>query len=173
MGGIDDLRPYSVFGTVDLYMEKRLEKSLREKMPYCFYEHKYGGIPDIRVIQINEDEPFAIEGLKVVPIRSLHYKLPVLGFRIDNFVYLTDVKTIPEIEFEKFSGVDTLVISALRKSEHISHLTLDQALKIAKRINAKATWLIHMSHEMGLHAEVEGELPSGVHLAYDGLEISV
>ena len=173
MGGIDDLRPYSVFGTVDLYMEKRLEKSLREKMPYCFYEHKYGGIPDIRVIQINEDEPFAIEGLKVVPIRSLHYKLPVLGFRIDNFVYLTDVKTIPEIEFEKFSGVDTLVISALRKSEHISHLTLDQALKIAKRINAKATWLIHMSHEMGLHAEVEGELPSGVHLAYYGLEISV
>src|SRR5690554_2148020 len=146
MGGIDDLRPYSVFGTVNLYMEKRLEKSLREKMPYCFYEHKYGGIPDIHVIQISEESPFNIEDLQVVPIRGLHYKLPVMGFRIDNFAYLTDVKTIPDTEFEKLLGVETLVISALRKSEHISHLTLDQALKIAKRTDAKVTWLIHMSH---------------------------
>jgi phosphoribosyl 1,2-cyclic phosphate phosphodiesterase len=173
MGGIDDLRPYSVFGTVDLYMEKRLEKSLREKMPYCFYEHKYGGIPDIRVKQIDGDDSFYIDDIEVVPIRVMHYKLPILGFRIRNFAYLTDVKTIPEIELTKLVGVETLVISALRKSTHISHLTLDEALKVADSIGPKETWLTHLSHEMGLHAIVERELPPNVHLAYDGLELSV
>lgn len=173
MGGIDDLRPYSRFGTVDLYMERRLEKSLRRKMPYCFSEHKYGGIPDIRVKQINEEDSFFVGSVAVVPIRVMHYKLPILGFRIGDFAYLTDVKTIPENEFEKLTGVETLVISALRKTEHISHLSLEQALKIAERIKPKEIWFTHLSHEMGLHAEVEGELPPNVHLAYDGLEFSM
>lgn len=173
MGGIDDLRPYAVFGIVELYMEKRLEMSLREKMPYCFSAHKYGGVPNIHVNQINAEDPFYVGSIAVVPIRVMHYNLPIMGFRINDFVYLTDVKTIPETAFEKFTGVDTLVISALRKSEHISHLSLEQALRIADRIKPKMTWFTHMSHEMGLHAEVERELPANVHLAYDGLELTI
>jgi len=173
MGGIDDLRPYAVFGTVDLYMEKRLDMGLRIKMPYCFSENKYGGVPDIRVKQINEDDSFYIGHLEVIPIRVMHYQLPILGFRLNDFAYLTDVKTIPERAFEKLSGVKVLVISALRKSKHISHLSLDQALSIANRIKPETIWLTHMSHEMGLHAEVDRELPPNVHLAYDGLELSI
>ncbi len=173
MGGIDDLRPYAVFGAVDLYMEKRLEMSLRVKMPYCFSAHKYGGIPDIAVKQIDEHHSFTIGSVAIIPIRVMHYTLPIMGFRLNDFAYLTDVKTIPEKEYEKMTGVKVMVISALRKSEHISHLSLEQALQIVDRIKPETTWLTHMSHEMGPHAVVEKELPSNVHLAYDGLELSI
>jgi len=173
IGGIDDLRPFSVFGSVELFMEEHLEHSIRERMPYCFPPFRYGGVPDITIRRINEKVPFFVDSIEVIPIRVMHYKLPILGYRIGDFAYLTDVKTIPEPEFEKLKNLDTLVISALRKTEHISHQTLDQALAIAQRIQAKNTWLTHMSHEMGLHAEVERELPPHVMFAYDGLELTL
>lgn len=173
IGGIDDLRPFSVFGSVDLFMEEQLEYAIRERMPYCFGPVRYGGVPDITIQKINEKTPFYIGNVEVIPIRVMHYKLPILGYRIANFVYLTDVKTIPETEFDKLKNVDTLVISALRKKEHISHQTLEQALLVVDRIRPKKTFFTHLSHEMGLHEEVEKELPPHIMLAYDGLEISI
>jgi len=173
IGGIDDLRPFSRFGTVDLYMERYLENTVRERMPYCFSENRYGGVPDIRIRQISEHASFYVDTIEVIPVRVMHYNLPILGFRLRDFAYLTDVKTIPEKELEKLKGLDTLVISALRKTEHISHQSLEQALKMRDTIKAKTTFLTHMSHEMGLHAQVEEALPADVHLAYDGLEIWV
>jgi Metal-dependent hydrolases of the beta-lactamase superfamily I len=173
VGGIDDLRPYSVFGSVPLYMEEHLEDTVRKRMPYCFAPYTYGGVPDITVRRIDDKETFHIETVKVIPIRVMHYRLPILGFRIRDFAYLTDVKTIPETEFEKLEGLDTLVISALRKTEHISHQTLEQALEMVNRVKPETAFFTHMSHEMGLHATVEGDLPPNVFLAYDGLEISL
>lgn len=173
VGGIDDLRPFSVFGPVDLYMEERLENRLRERLPYCFMEHKYSGVPNLSVSRISPDKDFHIGDVAITPIRVMHYKLPILGFRIRNFAYLTDMKTIEEAELHKLEGVDTLVVSALRKTEHISHQTLDQALGIIDRVKPKVAYLTHMSHEIGLHAKLEKELPPNVFPAYDGLEISV
>lgn len=173
VGGIDDLRPFSIFGSVKLYMEEHLENVIRERLPYCFHPKKYGGVPDIEIKRINEYDSFDIEGLKITPIRVMHYKLPIMGFRIKDFAYLTDVKSIPESEYSKLTGLNTLVISALRKTEHISHQSLSEALNISKRIAAKRTYFSHMSHEMGLHGKIEKELPQNTYFAYDGLKIDV
>jgi phosphoribosyl 1,2-cyclic phosphate phosphodiesterase len=173
VGGIDDLRPFSQFGPVELYMENHLEKAVRERLPYCFATNKYKGVPELKIISINEKNNFLIGGIPVTPIRVMHYKLPILGFRIYNFAYLTDVKVIPEDQFVKLRDLDTLVISALRRKEHISHITLEESLKLADRINPKRLYLSHMSHEMGLHAEIEKELPENRYFAYDGLEIEI
>jgi phosphoribosyl 1,2-cyclic phosphate phosphodiesterase len=171
VGGIDDLRPFSVFGAVDLYMEEHLENVLKERLPYCFTEHKYGGVPNLNVKRIIAGKDFQIGTVTVTPIRAMHYRLPILGFRIRKFAYLTDIKTIEETELKKLEGVDTLVVSALRKTEHISHQTLDQALRMIERVKPETAYLTHMSHEIGLHAKVEQELPPFVLLACDGLEI--
>ncbi|MGI6074109.1 MAG: MBL fold metallo-hydrolase [Fermentimonas sp.] len=173
VGGIDELRPYSKFGTVELYMEERLEMAIRTRLPYCFGENKYKGVPDLHINRIEADKSFKIGHLEILPIRVMHYMLPILGFRIGDFAYLTDVKTIDEHSYEKLKGVDTLVINALRRTEHISHLTLDQAIEVSKRIGARETYFTHISHEMGMHADVEKILPDGIHLAYDGLELPI
>lgn len=172
-GGIDDLRPFSAFGTVDLYMEESLEKVICERMPYCFGPNRYGGVPDITIRRINDKESFFVDTIEVIPIRVMHFKLPILGFRIANFVYLTDVKTIPEGEWEKLKKVDTLVISALRRKEHISHQTLQQALEVVEKIGPKKAYFTHMSHEMGLHKEIQDEMPPHVMFAYDGMELII
>lgn len=171
--GIDDLRPFSAFGTVELFMEERLEQIIRERMPYCFGPIRYGGVPDITIRRINENNSFFVDTVEVIPIRVMHYKLPILGYRIGDFVYLTDVKTIPEGEWEKLRNVDTLVISALRRKEHISHQTLQQALEVVNIIRPKRAFFTHMSHEMGLHEEIQRELPPHVMFAYDGQELTL
>ncbi len=173
VGGIDDLRPFSRFGSVNLYMEEHLENVIKERIPYCFAPKKYGGIPNIRINRINVNDVFDVEGIKVTPIRVMHYKLPIIGFRIKDFAYLTDVKSIPESEYEKLKGLNTIVISALRKTEHISHQTLDEALSVSEKIAPKRTYFSHLSHEMGLHEKIEKQLPQNTHFAYDGLEIEV
>lgn len=173
IGGIDDLRPFSSFGTVDLYMEPYLEGVIRERMPYCFNGNRYGGIPDIAVHPIAYPDPFFIGNTEITPIRVMHYKLPILGFRIGDFAYLTDVKWIPETEFEKLRSLDTLVVSALRKQAHISHQNLEEAVEMVKRIRPNVAYFTHMSHDMGLHSHVSEELPERIFLAYDGLEITV
>lgn len=173
VGGIDDLRPFSQFGSVELYMERHLENAVKERMPYCFAPIKYKGVPDLSVNLINEKDRFYIGDTPITPIRVMHYKLPILGFRIRNFAYLTDVKTIPEDQFIKLRGLDTLVISALRRQEHISHQTLDEALKLSEKINSKRTYFSHMSHEMGLYSKINNELPASRYFAYDGLKIDV
>lgn len=173
VGGIDDLRPFSHFGSVNLYMEKRLEKVLRERLPYCFAEKKYMGVPDLTVNVISPERQFTVKKLHIVPIRVMHYRLPILGYRIGDFAYLTDVKTVEPHELEKLFGIKTLVVSALRKTTHLSHQNLSEALEMINKVKPEQAYLTHMSHEIGLHANVELSLPENVHLAYDGLEIIV
>src|SRR5690606_18092698 len=138
-----------------------------------FGPHRYGGVPDITIKRINEKDAFFVNSIEIIPIRVMHYKLPILGFRIANFAYLTDVKTIPKGEWEKLRNLDTLIISALRRTEHISHQTLQQALEIVEMIRHKRTFFTHMSHEMGLYEEIQKELPMHVMFAYDGMELTI
>ena len=170
VGGMDDMRPFGRFGEIDIYAEKNVSEALMQRIPYCFMPKKYTGIPNLKIRGI-DCNPFNIEGVEITPIRVLHYRLPILGFRIGNFAYLTDVKTIPDEELKKLKHLDVLVVSALRKSEHISHQTLDQAIDLIRKIKPEKAYLTHLSHQMGLHDEVERELEKGVSIAYDGLTV--
>jgi phosphoribosyl 1,2-cyclic phosphate phosphodiesterase len=172
-GGIDDLRPFGRFGTVNLYVEPDVARALGMRMPYCFVGNKYRGVPDITLREIVNLSPFFIDEVEVVPIRIIHYKMPILGYRIGNFAYLTDVKYVPEEEILKLKGVDTLVLSALRKKEHLSHENLDEAIALSRKINPRITYFTHMSHQIGLHSVIEKQLPPNMLFAYDGLEITV
>lgn len=173
VGGMDDLRPFGRFGKIDIYAEKNVSDALKDRIPYCFLSRKYAGLPNLEITEINETEPIWINDVEIIPIRVMHYKLPILGFRIGGFAYLTDVKTVPEEELRKLEDLDLLVVSALRKTEHISHQTLDQALDLIHIINPKKTYLTHLSHQMGLHNEVEQELQASISIAYDGLVVHV
>ena len=167
VGGLDDIRP---MGKVVVYGENHVLHTIRRNMPYCFNDNKYPGVPRIHLQEINQDE-FYIDDVKIQPIRVMHAKLPILGYRIGNMAYLTDVKTIPEASFSILEGLDILIISSLRHQEHFSHANLKESLAYAERINAKKTYFSHMSHDMGKHAEVSSILPENVYLAYDGLSL--
>ena len=172
VGGLDDMRTFGRFGEIDLYAEKNVSNALMNRIPYCFTPKKYAGVPNFKITEI-DCTPFTIEGIEIVPIRVMHYRLPILGFRIGDFAYLTDVKTVPDDELEKLKGLDILVVSALRKTDHISHQTLDEAIDLIHKINPKKAYLTHLSHQMGLHDEVEKELEEGIRIAYDGMELKV
>jgi phosphoribosyl 1,2-cyclic phosphate phosphodiesterase len=167
IGGIDDLRP---FGNTDIYGEKRTVGALRNMFAYCF-NNTYPGIPSLTLHEIVEDEEFTVCGVTILPIRAYHYKLPVLGYKIDKTAYLTDFKTIDEKEKDKLRNLDVLIIDALRKKEHLSHINLYEALALIKEVAPKQAYLIHMSHDMGLHEAIQQELPQNVFMAYDGLTI--
>ena len=169
VGGIDDVRP---LGDTQLYAEKRVLTVIQRNMPYCFADVKYPGVPIIHLNEINEND-FFIEGIRIQPIRIMHAKLPILGFRIGKVAYLTDIKTIDNNSIDKLQGIDVLVMSALRINNHISHLSLEEALEIAGKIGARKTYFTHMSHDMGLHEEVNNRLPADIQLAYDGLQMSI
>jgi phosphoribosyl 1,2-cyclic phosphate phosphodiesterase len=139
-------------------------------MPYCFGENKYPGVPRIQLNEIDE-KPFYIDNTFIEPIRVMHARLPIFGFRIKNIAYLTDVKTIEQTSIDKLKGLDILIINALRIDEHISHLSLSEALEISKKIDAKMTYFTHMSHDMGLHDDINKILPDNIQLAYDQLTI--
>jgi len=168
VGGLDDVRP---LGQTNIYAEKNVLEAIERNMPYCFGTFKYPGVPKMNLNQIDE-QPFEIRGIKITPIRVMHARLPILGYRIGDIAYLTDVKSINEIEFEKMHGLKVLVINALRKEEHISHITLGEAINIAKKINAEKTFFTHISHHLGLHDDVSKELPENIYLAYDNLSIN-
>jgi len=153
VGGIDDVRP---LGDTQLYAEKRVLSVIQRNMPYCFAEVKYPGIPIIHLHEINEND-FFIEGIRIQPIRIMHAKLPILGYRIGKVAYLTDIKTIDNHSI----------------GNHISHLSLAEAIEIAGKIGARKTYFTHMSHDMGLHEEVNNLLPTDIQLAYDGLQLSI
>lgn len=167
VGGLDDVRP---LGKVKVYAEQNVLKTIRRNMPYCFGDNRLPGVPTMELCEIG-NSLFEIDDVPVVPIRVMHAKLPILGFRIADLAYLSDVKTIPESEFEKLKDLEVLVINALKKEQHFSHLTLDEALALARRVGAKKTFITHVSHQLGLHAVVEKELPENIHLAYDNLSI--
>lgn len=169
VGGLDDVRP---LGEAQLFAEKKVLGVIERNMPYCFVENKYPGVPLIKLHEISET-PFTIGELEVQPIRVMHARLPILGYRFNKIAYLTDVKTIEERSIEKLKGLDLLVINALRPDKHISHLSLNEAVEIATKIGAKETYFTHMSHDMGLHHEVDKILPDTIHLSYDGLELNL
>lgn len=173
--GLDDIRPFNFMqGTMPFYTHKRVFESLRERFAYIFAtQNKYPGAPSIEEIEIDKDTPFIVGGKKVVPIEAMHDTLPVLGFRLEDFTYLTDVKTISEEEIEKVVGTKVLVINALREEPHYSHFNISEALDFVKKVKPEKTYFTHISHLMGFHEEVEKKLPKHVHLAYDTLTITI
>ncbi|MBQ8674571.1 MAG: MBL fold metallo-hydrolase [Bacteroides sp.] len=170
VGGLDDLRPFCRWGEVSVYAEEYTAEHLRTYMPYCFAEHKYPGVPKIALQEIKAGTPFFINHTEVLPLRVMHGKLPILGYRIGRrMAYITDMLTMPEESYAQLEGLDILVMNALRVEPHMSHQSIAEALRAAGRIGAKETYFIHMSHHAGLHAEIEAKLPPHVHFAYDGL----
>ncbi|NCA78922.1 MAG: MBL fold metallo-hydrolase [Sphingobacteriia bacterium] len=172
VGGLDDLRPYCRFCDVQVYAESNVCEAIRTRLPYCFRENRYSGTPNLELNPISL-EPFIIEGVEILPIRLMHGHLPIVGFRIGNMAYLTDVLTIPETEYEKLHNLDILIIDALRDKPHLSHESTGEALLQIARIAPKKAYLIHMSHGFGLHAAMEHKLPENVHIAYDRLKITI
>ena len=173
--GIDDVRPYFFRqGKIPIYLHERVLNSLHNRFAYIFDpKQKYPGAPDFEVNLITKENDFQILGLNITPIESVHYKLPVLGFRLGKFAYLTDVKTISDKEMLKLNGLDTLVINALRYESHPSHLNIEEALEIIDQVKPKQTFFTHISHNMGFHQEVCSSLPESVSLAFDGLVLEV
>lgn len=174
VAGLDDVRSFNYIldKSIDVYAESRVQEALKREFAYIFAENKYPGILRINMHMI-DNNAFFISGIKILPIRVFHYKLPVFGFRIQNFAYITDVKTIPEEELVKLQNLDCLLISALRKDEHISHLNLSEALRLIERINPKQAYLTHLSHRFGLHEAENKKLPKKVNIAYDGLTLDL
>ena len=173
VGGIDDLRAYCANGDFPIYARQDVIDDLHARLPYCFAEHLYMGVPRLAVMPIKENVSFNIGDVEILPLPVMHYKLPILGYRIGPLAYITDCKTMDDSVVERLQGVPLLVINALRKREHLSHMSLDETLALIERIKPGRAILIHMSHDMGLHARVNQELPAGVELAYDGLIVQV
>lgn len=174
VAGLDDLRAFNFImkKKIDLYATKQVQQAIHEQFGYIFSEKKYPGIPEVNLNTI-ENKPFVISGVEFIPLFVKHMHLDVLGFRIGNFSYITDANFIPEEEKKKIYGSEVLVLNALRREPHPSHFTLDQALAQAQELKSKKTYFVHMSHQIGLHEEVEDELPENVHLAFDGLRITM
>ncbi|MFN7119881.1 MAG: MBL fold metallo-hydrolase [Saprospiraceae bacterium] len=173
--GLDDVRPFNFMTrrSMPIYATERVQRELKQRFAYAFAENPYPGAPSFSLQTITKDQPFEVAGILVIPIEVLHGKMPILGFRIGEVTYLTDVKSIPETEFPKIMGTRILVLSALHHSVHYSHMNLEEALEMAAFIGAEQTYLTHSSHSMGLYAEVAKTLPPGVQLAYDGLTVGV
>ena len=172
--GFDDIRGFNwkTKEAMEVYSNEEVEIVLKRDFHYAFAEHKYPGVPNLN-LNVIQNKNFMIRDIPITPIEVLHYKLPVFGYRIGDFSYITDANFISESEKKKLKGSKVLVLNALRKSEHISHFTLDQAVAIAQEIGAEQTYLIHMSHQMGLHSDIDQELPEGINLAYDGLAVNL
>lgn len=171
VGGLDDLRPFCVFGDMTVYAEHYTAERLRQRIPYCFAEQLYPGVPRIELKELAALQPFTVGSVEIMPIRVFHAKMPILGYRIGKMAWITDMLELPDVSLEQLKDLDVLVLNALRREPHISHQTLEQALSTAKRVGARQTYLIHMSHQMGLHSEVSKILPDTISLAYDGLSI--
>jgi phosphoribosyl 1,2-cyclic phosphate phosphodiesterase len=172
--GLDDIRAYNFSQHKDmpLYGEERVLEQLKREFAYIFSGVQYPGIPRVQLNPISE-EPFEIESVEFIPIRVKHYKLPVLGFRVGDFTYITDANFISEEEMDKVRGSKVIVLGALRKEPHISHFSLQEAIDVLTELKPEKAYLTHISHLMGLHHEVELELPDFIRLGYDGLQIEL
>ena len=172
--GLDDVRPfYFRQGNISVYAHQRVMKELKKRFEYIFaIEDKYPGAPTLDEYQITE-APFHLGKKKVIPINVYHGQLQVFGFRIEDMAYVTDAKYIADEELEKLKGVKVLILNALRKKEHNTHLNLEQAVDVARKVGAEQTYFTHISHHMGFHAEVEKELPDNIHLGHDNLKIEI
>ena len=171
--GLDDIRSFNFKHKMDMpiYAHQRVLAELKSQFEYVFAEQKYPGAPRVITNEI-ENTPFEINKTSISPVEVMHHKLPVFGFRIEDFVYITDAKTISDKEKKKLKGCQTLVLNALQKEPHISHFTLEESIAIALEIGAERTYFTHISHKLGTHQDIQKELPDGIFLAYDGLKIS-
>jgi len=172
--GLDDVRSYNFKQEMDMpvYGRKPVLEQIQREFAYIFAANKYPGIPKVKLHEI-ENKPFQVEGIDIKPINVMHYKLPVFGYRINDFTYITDVNHIPDEEKDKIKGSKVLVLSALQKKSHLSHFNLEQAIATVKELEIPQAYFIHMGHKMGLHRDIEEELPDGMELAYDGLQIEL
>lgn len=172
--GLDDVRAYNFFThrEMDIYADTLTQEALRRDYYYAFSDTRYPGIPQLRIHPI-PDEAFQVGDIPVLPIRVWHMNLPVTGFRFGNFTYITDANRIEEGEMEKIRGSEILVVNALRMQKHISHFTLGEAIELVRELEIPSAYFTHISHQLGLHSIIESELPHGMHLAYDGLELEL
>lgn len=171
VGGVDDLRPYCTPQGFPVYCQADVAADLRARVPYCFAEHPYPGVPHFSLHEIKAGEKFTVKGVEILPLRVKHYKLQILGYRIGPMAYITDANHIDDDTLTLLDGVDTLVINALRHEQHISHFTLAEALDVIRRINPRISFLTHLAPQMGRYIDIQPTLPAGVNLAYDGLTI--
>ena len=175
VGGLDDIRSFNYVQKrkMDIFCNREARIAIERDYHYIFDYHEFPGLPEADMHELTGDQPFVVASTEVIPIKAMHKNLPVLGYRIGKLAYITDANYIAPEQFDKFVGVDTLVINALRKQKHFSHFCLPETLEIISRVKPREAYIIHVSHEMGLYDEVSAELPSHVHLAYDGLKITI
>lgn len=174
LAGFDDIRAFNFVQKkkIDVYASSNVETAMRREFQYVFSELQYPGIPQINLHHIDKN-PFTIQGVEFIPIEVLHHQLPVLGFRVKDFTYITDANFISEEEKKKIHGSKVLVLNALRREYHVSHYTLEEAISLAKELKADTTYFTHISHQLGKHEDVNKELPGNIRLAYDGLTLEV
>ena len=172
LAGLDDVKAFNFHAKkpMNLYADSLTEEALRRDFYYAFTDTKYPGIPELTLNTIDL-EPFVVGDIPIVPILVWHLKMPVMGFRFGKFTYITDANRIDKSEKEKIRGSEAMVLNALRKQKHISHFTLQEAIEVVEDLKVPKAYFTHISHQLGLHAEIEAELPDGIHLAYDGLEL--
>jgi len=172
--GLDDIRPFNFKQKKDMpiYGRNQVLGQIKQEFEYVFAGTKYPGVPQVAP-HIIDETPFQIDGFEIIPIPVMHHKLPVLGFRIGNFTYITDANYISEESIKLIRGSEILVLNALQKEHHLSHFTLEEAIGMSQKIGAKKTFFTHISHRLGLHEEVEKELPNGIFLGYDGLVLTL
>ena len=170
VAGMDDIRAFNFIRQkpMDIYAEKRVLKAIKREFAYVFAAFKYPGIPQMHLHAIDEN-PFTLHGIEIVPIRVFHYRLPIFGFRIKDFTYITDANNIGDDGMQKLKGTKILVVNALRKQKHISHFNLEEAEKLIDIISPEKAFITHISHQFGLYSELTDELPAGIIMAYDTL----
>lgn len=172
LAGLDDIRAFNFFTKkpIDIYADSLTEEAVRRDFYYAFTDTKYPGIPELNLNTIST-EPFVVGDIPVIPIQVWHLKMPVMGFRFGSFTYITDANRIEESEKNKIRGSQILVLNALRRQKHISHFSLGEAIDMVEELQVPLAYFTHLSHQMGLHAEIESELPEHIHLAWDGLRL--
>lgn len=174
MAGLDDIRAFNYFGKkpMEIYADSLTEEALRRDFYYAFSDKRYPGIPELNLHTITE-EPFMVGDIPVQPIEVWHHRMPVKGFRFGKFTYITDANRIEPAELEKIKGSEVVVLNALRRQEHLSHFTLEEAIALLQELKIPSGYLTHISHQMGLHTQVSAELPEQIQLAHDGLSLTL
>lgn len=175
VGGLDDIRSFNYVQhcKMEIFCNREARTAIERDYHYIFAYHEFPGLPEANLHEVSGDEPFEAAGVEVMPVKAMHKDLPILGYRIGKLGYITDANHIEPRELDKLRGVDVLVINALRKTKHFSHFCLEEALEVIKEVEPNRAYITHVSHEMGLYAEVNGELPEGVQIACDGEKVTI
>ena len=177
VGGIDDLRPFCIFGDINIYADDTVTAALPHTIPYCFPENPkelYPGAPRLNLHTICPHQHYRVGDMEILPVRVMHDKMPILGYRFGKFAYITDMKSMEDGEYSYLEGVEVLVVNALRFDKpHHSHQLVADAIEVSRRIGAKKTYFTHMTHQIGFHEEANQRLPEGFEFGYDGMELNV